>query len=353
MKKNMLVAGMVISFVVAIFSLSYAADVIKLKYSNFFPPTYKYSVLVAQFCDEIKKRTNGRVEIVHYPGGTLTSAPKVFNGVTHGISDIGLSTAGYNKGRFPVAEAWDLPLGFSSGWVATQVANDFFRKFKPKEWDNVHVLYLYGTGPNVFKTLNKPVRTLEDMKGLKIRAQGGQADIAKILGTTPVPFEMVDVYEALRRGVVDGALTPAEVLKGWKLGEVLKYATPLKGIQSSIIFYVVMNKEKWSALPNDIKEIFNEVSLEWIEKQARAVNEADAEGIEFLKQNGGQVINISDAEAKRWEQVAAPLVTAYKQRLLSIGYKQAELDAYTAYIKERIAFWIQREKEKGIPTPYR
>ena len=109
-----------------------------------------------------------------------------------------------------MTESTDLPLGRSDGWVATQVADDFFRKFTPKEWDSVHVLFLSATGPKILYTTKTPVRTLEDMKGLKIRGTGKIADTLKALGASPVPLEMVDVYEALRRGVIDGVMRPAE-----------------------------------------------------------------------------------------------------------------------------------------------
>jgi TRAP-type C4-dicarboxylate transport system substrate-binding protein len=175
----------------------------------------------------------------------------------------------------------------------------------------------------------------------------------KALGGIPVPLEQVDVYEALRRGVIDGVVNPAEVLDGWKFGELVKYSTATwQVIGNGVVFYNVMNKEKWNALPNDIKKIFDEVCLEWRDRYGVNSNEMDISGIEFLKQHGGQVIQISDAEAKRWRQAAQPVVTAYKKDLLSVGFKQAEIDSYIAYIQERIAFWSQKEKERGIPTPY-
>jgi TRAP-type C4-dicarboxylate transport system substrate-binding protein len=88
----------------------------------------------------------------------------MFNGIVTGIADMGLSHTGYTRGRFPVTEVFDLPLGFPSGYVAAQVSNDFYKKFKPAEWDNVHVLYFATSGPLIIQTINKPVKTLEDLK---------------------------------------------------------------------------------------------------------------------------------------------------------------------------------------------
>ena len=103
---------------------------VKLKFSNFFAATHQYAVLGQQFCEEIKKRTNGKVEITYYPGGILTTATKMFEGVVNGVSDIGLAHCEYTRGRFPVTETLSFPLGYTSGYVAGQVANDFFNQYQ-------------------------------------------------------------------------------------------------------------------------------------------------------------------------------------------------------------------------------
>jgi TRAP-type C4-dicarboxylate transport system substrate-binding protein len=173
----------------------------------------------------VKKRTNGQVEITYHPGGTLLNPVKMYDGVLTGIADLGLSHIQYTRGRFPVMEVFDLPLGFPSGWVDTRVATDFFNKYKPKEWDDVHVLYVSPSGPIILQTIGKPVRTLEDVKGIKIRAVGQMADIIQALGGVPVPLQMPDVYDSLRRGVIEGVTVDLSTLKYWKFAEVTKYVT--------------------------------------------------------------------------------------------------------------------------------
>lgn len=149
-----------------------ARDQIKLRYSIYSPPTHQMAIIGGQFCDEIKKRTKGRVEIQFYPGGTLTTATKVFQGVLTGISDIGMSNISYTRGRFPETEMLDLPLGFPSGYVSTQVAYDFYNRVRPKEFDGVHVLYLHACGPNVINTTKKAVHTLEDSERSETSGHG-------------------------------------------------------------------------------------------------------------------------------------------------------------------------------------
>ncbi len=329
-----------------------AEPVIKLKYSIYSPPTHQMAVLAGQFCEEMKKRTKGRVEISLFAGGTLTTATKVFNGVVTGISDIGMSNIAYTRGRFPQSEVLDLPIGFPSGYVATQVAQDFFNKTKPKEFDSVHMLYIHGCGPNVINTTKKPVRTLADLKGLKLRGTGRVADVVKALGATPIPLEMADIYDSMSRGVVDGVLISTNNLKDWKIGELIKTVTASWKLGGVYTFYVVMNKDKWKSLPEDIKKIFNEVSEEYKNKTGIAWNQMDIDGIEYMKKRGGQMINLSDDESKRWQNSVESLIAGYVKNMESLGFKKSETEANIRFVRERIKYWRNKEKELKIPTPF-
>jgi TRAP-type transport system periplasmic protein len=334
------------------FPATNAAAQVKLKFASFWPATHKVCGLNQQFCEEIKKRTNGKVEVTHYAGGTLAPAPKVFNSVLEGIADIGLSAAALTRGRFPMAEAFDAPMGFPSAWVASQVANDAYGKFKPKEWEKVHVLNMMCVGPAIPLTIQKQVKTMDDLRGLKVRSVGRQADMVKALGATPVAMDPAEMYEALRRTVLDGVVGPLEMLQGWKLGDLIRYATIPKGIGNAPLFYFVMNKGKWDALSSDQKKIFEEVSLVWRDKYAMAGQELDIEGMGQLKAHNGQLTILSDDESKKWVQAVAPVVTTYANELVSLGYKQAEVDAYLAFIRERTGFWTAKQKEKSIPQAH-
>src|SRR4030066_2598183 len=114
---------------------------VKLNYSNFFPAPHKNSVLSVEWGKEIEKRTNGRVQVTVFPGGTLTKADVCYDGVVKGISDLGMSVLGYTRGKFPLTEVIDLPLGYKSGMAATKLINEYYKKFRPREFDEVKVMY--------------------------------------------------------------------------------------------------------------------------------------------------------------------------------------------------------------------
>jgi len=284
----------------------------KLTYSNFFPPGHIQSKLAESWCKEVEKRTNGQVVVDYFPGGTLTKARQVYDGVVEGLSDVGLSVFAYTRGRFPVMAAVDLPLGYTSGKVATQVINAVYQKFMPKELMDTQVMYLHAHGPGLINTKNKAVRKMEDMKGLKFRAHGTSALVVKALGGTPVSKPMPETYQMLQKGVVDGAAYPFEANKGWKLGEVTRFCTADFSAAYTTSFFVVMNKDKWNSISAANQKIIDQINLEWADKHGEAWNTSDALGIVFFLNQGGQIIGLDAKEAERWKKAVAPIIEDYK-----------------------------------------
>ena len=310
-------------------SPSAQAKTIRLTYSNFFPPAHIQSTLAEAWCKEVNKRTNGRVQIDYFAGGTLTKAQQNYDGVVTGLSDIGFSVLAYTRGRFPVMAAVDLPLGYKSGKVATKVINAVYKKFMPKELQDTQVMYLHAHGPGLVNTKDKPVRKLEDMKGLKFRAHGTSAEVVKALGGTPVPKPMPETYQMLQKGVVDGAMYPLEADKGWKLGEVTKYCTLDYAAAYTTGFYVVMNKDKWNSLSPDIQKIIMQINAEWEPKHGQAWDDSDTAGKKYFQSKGGQLITLDAKEMARWKKAVAPIIDAYVESMQKQGINGREIVDFT------------------------
>lgn len=299
--------------------MSAQARTYSLTYSNFFPPAHIQSKLAEEWCKEVEKRTDGRVVISYFPGGTLTKASQCYDGVVQGLSDIGLSALAYSRGRFPVMAVVDLPLGYKSGAAATEVANAVYEKFKPAELNDVEVMYFHAHGPGLLHTAKKQVKKLEDLKGLKIRATGNSAKLVAALGGAPVAMSMPDSYQAIRKGVVDGGMYPIETNKGWKMAEVVDYCTLDYPVAYTTTFFVVMNKDKWNELPADIQKIITEVNKEWALKHAQAWDHSDQLGKAFFESKGGKFISLDKAEGERFKQKAAPMMEEYIKNVSAKG----------------------------------
>ncbi len=284
--------------------------VIELTYSIFFPPTHIQCIRAQEWADEITRQSGGRVKISLYPSGTLSKADQCYAGVVSGISDIGMSCFAYTRGRFPLLEGLDLPLGYPDGMTATRVANELAFKYQPAELADTKLLYVHAHGPGILAS-KKPVQTLEDVKGLKIRATGLSSKIAVCLGGVPVAMSQGETYEALQKGVVEATLCPVETLKGWKQGEVISSVTNSTVIGYTTAMFVVMNKNKWESLPADIQKIITEVSQQWVIRHGQAWDQADQEGWEFVKGLNRQVFELSDDQKEVWKKAVEPILSEY------------------------------------------
>lgn len=290
----------------------------EFSYSIFFPAPHKNTVLAGEWAKEVEKRTNGKVKITLFPGGTLTPAATCYDGVVKGISDMGMSVLGYTKGKFPLSEVIDLPLGYQSGLTATRLINQYYQKFRPKEFDEVKILYLHAHGPGILHS-KKAVAKLEDLKGLRIRCTGTAAKVVTALGGVPVAMPMGETYDALNRGMVEGSMAPMESLEGWKWGEVVKFTTESYGSAYSTGFFVVMNKEKWNPLPPEIQKIIEKVNQEWIDKTGKLWDDVDKSGREFALKLGNKIIPLSKEENQRWANAARPVLDEYVKGMKEKG----------------------------------
>ncbi|MCE5185545.1 MAG: TRAP transporter substrate-binding protein [Planctomycetaceae bacterium] len=309
--------------------------VVRLSYSIFFPPTHVQCKMAESWAQEIQKRTNGKVEITLYPGGTLTKAPQVYEGVVNGVSDIGMSCFAYTPGSFPLLEGLDLPLGYPTGTAATQIANDIIDKYKPAEIANVHTLYVHAHGPGLLAS-KKKVEKLEYLKGLKVRTTGLSTKIVECLGGAPVGMSQPETYEALAKGVVDATLCPIETLKGWKQGEVISHVTDSTCIGYTTAMFVVMNKAKWDALPADIQKVFTDVSQEWIAKHGQAWDQADQEGRDFIASLNPprQIIPLSAEEQPKWKKAVEPVLDSFVK---AANAKNLPGDAFLKDLQDAVA----------------
>jgi TRAP-type C4-dicarboxylate transport system substrate-binding protein len=357
MKKKMFLISLTLTVLVSLFILfpnldspAQAEKAIRLKVAMYFPPPTFQSKVLEEFCRELEKRTNGGVKVDYYTGGSLLKAPAMFEGVVNGIADIGYSHVYYTAGRMPVTEAAGLPIGYPSAWVASQVLNDFYQEFKPKEFDKVKVLWM-NTSPNsAIATAKKPIRKLEDLKGLTIRAPGQAGEVIKALGGTPAPTPMMETYDALAKGVIDGEASNFETLLAFKFAEVVKYSTSVWQINNPFPFYLVMNKNSYKKLPPDIKSVFDTLVGEYKERYIMTWNAIDFIGKGFGLKKGVEFIELPPGELPRWQAAVQPVFDDYVKRMVKKGFSESEVRGWIAYLKERSDYWTKKQITLRIPS---
>jgi TRAP-type C4-dicarboxylate transport system substrate-binding protein len=281
---------------------------------------------------EIEKRTNGRVKVTIYYAQALGKAPDQYDLIVKGIADMAMFLPAYTKGRFPLTTLGELP-SYPDHKTAELIMYDYFYKDLVDEYAEIKVLFPY-TPPPLNLGSNKPVRKLEDLEGLKIRATGGYvSETVKALGAQPVQMPVTEIYTSVERGVVDGFTLPYTSWRGYKVEEVTKYVT-VTGISLPIIF-VGMNKDTWAKLSPEDQKIIMEVSEEarqW-NLNTFAIEAKDAIGA--LKEAGVEFIYLDDAEKARWQERTKPLWDKWLKDMEAKGLPAKQVqDDFKAIMKK-------------------
>lgn len=319
-----------------------AADVIQFKFAHIFPGPAKQSKICEDFVKELEERTGGRIKTSYLGGGSLLKPPGMYRGIELGVADMGFAHVEYTPGRFPVTEVCDMPLGYPNAWVANHVVNDFYNKYKPKEWNKVKVLWMHSSPANVMIS-TKPIRKLEELKGLTIRAPGRVGDTVKALGGSPVPMPIMEVYDGLAKGVIDGVNIPFETLRTFRFAEVAKYTTATWKVGNLYTFYVIMNKKSYEKLTPDLKEIFDILCGEYKERMALMWNEIDFDGKDFAKEKGVEIIELPPEELARWVSVANTVIEGYIKDMVSKGHSEGEVRGWIKFLHDRIDYWTKKQ----------
>jgi TRAP-type C4-dicarboxylate transport system substrate-binding protein len=281
----------------------------------------------------VEKRTGGKVAVQTFPGSTLLSAKNMFDGVVSGTADIGCLAMSYQPGRFPVSEAIDQPVGFSSAKAASLALYDLIEKYKPKEFEQVKIITLFTCPPANIMTI-KPVKSLKDLKGLELRVGGTQADIIKNLGGIPVAMPQSDTPEALQKGTVKGHVSSMEVLKDFNYAAYTANATIVN--LWVVTFSVVMNKDKWNSLPADVRKVIDDMRKEWALWTGTYVDDHVKESLEWSKQKYNlQIIELPAGEKAEVPKLIKPLIDEYTKRVTAAGLPGEQIIKDVYALKEK------------------
>lgn len=323
---------MIVFFVFSLLSapMAFGADKKELSFSLIIPPKHlRYTNVLEPWINKIEKESGKKVDLTVYFGASLAPPPQTFESVVSGMADIAEGIVYATPGQFPLTEMIMLPeLGLDTSLEASTALWDAYKEIPElrKEWDNVKMLWLHTTPPIRLITRKKPVRNLEDLKGMKIRVSGAvAAKMGKALGFTPVSMGMGELYQALEKGVIDGVALPNEILVSRRLGEVTDYVTTVDLGHDA--FFIVMNQSVWNGLSQDVKDVFNKFSGEWaVEFTGKGWDKFDAESVETNKEKFDiEYIDLPPEEMNRWKKRLAPVKEAYAKELDAKGLPGTEL----------------------------
>lgn len=304
---------------------------ITLSYAFFAPDNTFPAVQMKKWAEELEKRTDGKVEVDMFFGGTLLEASNMFDGVSNGTADIGLTATTYEPGRFPLLEISDLPNDYPNSEVASQVVADLINEYPPEALKDFKVITSFATEPAYIQS-TKSISNIKELSGTQLRIAGALTPVMEALGAAPVGMSQAEVPEALQTGVVDGNVSSREVLKDLKLAEYVKYVTDYPLTINT--FVAVMDKDRWESLPEDVKQVIDELSKEMTVFTGKYLDEHTEEALKWSAETEGlEIVPLTEDESKRWEETIKPIQDEVVKKAEEKGLPGSE---YRERIKELV-----------------
>lgn len=291
-----------------------AASAQELRFADFNAPTHPMIRHVFNpLIEDIARATNGEVKIRLYPSGELGQGPALqYKRITDGVADLSFGLPGYTSNQFPGTLLIEMPGVTQDPLEATQMLWNAFPGLIEKEFARVKVLGMWANAPAMIMTARKPVRSLDDLRGTKIRVPSAAVgNVVEAWGAAPVTMPSPAVYNALSTGVVDGILMGSSGIIPFKLHEVAKYYTTnlAAGVTS---FFLIMNRDSWEKLtPSQTAAIDRLAGRTVSLKAAKIYLDEGNEGIELVRKGGkGELVVIADSELARFRAASSKALDA-------------------------------------------
>lgn len=318
--------------------LSHAADV-TLRFHQFLPPQATIPALaIKPWAEKVEKESGGRIKVQRFDSMALGGKPPdLFDQAKDGVVDIVWTVLGYTPGRFPKAEAFELPFTTGLAEPGSRAFQEFVEKYAMDEFKDVHLIAVHVHGPGLIHSLT-PVTKLEDLKGMKVRGGSRVVNIMlEQLGAVPVGMPVPAVGEALSKGVIQATTIPWEVVPSLKVEQLAKNSTGFSGNKGlyTQTFAVAMNKAAYDKLPADLKKVIDANSgMVAAAMFGKAMDDGDKRGLEIAKKAGNNIITLGPEETARWQRAANGTRAIWYKEVASKGLDgqklAAEADALVA-----------------------
>lgn len=279
-----------------------APGTMTLTYASPYPATHDFSRADTVWMNWIEAQTHGRIRIKPFWGGALLSSNENMLEIRHGVTDIGMITPMYSRS----AHLQRIQPSFYSGIgsIGDQIA--IYRCLAAEypamngEVRGLHILAVQGGNFPGILTRNRPIRTLADLRGLRLRAQADTADVLRKLGVDPVNMSMAEVYPAMAKGVIDGVVAPADALKSMHLADVGRYFSTIK-VPRGAYPGRAMSDATWARLSPADQTIFMRGEAVWEQAMAQLLDRSVVSGHAYAQQEGIDEIAMNPGEQAKFD----------------------------------------------------
>ena len=283
----------------------FAQQSVTLKFHTFMAPTSNVWLNMHKaWMDKVEKDSGGRIKFEAYPAMQLGGTPvQLYDQARDGVVDIVWTLPGNTTGRFPRVEVFELPFMMNNAEATSKAYWEYVQTVAADEFKDTQVIALHVHGPGVIHTAERPVKSVADLKGVKMRAPTRQ--VTKMLGSlgaVPVGMPLPGIPDALSKGTIQGCVIPWEVVPSVKVHELTKYHAefdPAGGSLYTTTFVMAMNKAKYNSLPPDLRKVIDNNSgmatSAWLGKVQQA---GDVPGRKAAADRGNSIFTVSAAEAQ-------------------------------------------------------
>lgn len=300
------------------FAASHGAPLATLKFQSFVPASANiWARVITPWMQKVEKESGGRIKFEGYTsmqlGGT---APQLLDQVRDGVVDLAWTLTGYTAGRFPTSEVFELPFMTYDAEGSSKAAWEFMHTHAAGELKDVRFLAIHTHGLNVLHTRRKAVKNVADLRGMKVRGPSRRAtQMLSALGAIPVGMPLPQIPDSLSKGTIEGAMLPWDTAPAAKLDELTthhtEFAKGMPGLNNSIQV-MVMNADKYAALPADLKKVIDDNSgLEVSGWFGRQVSAYDAVVRKAVIDRGNSVHVVDKADAQMFVQRSDSVIQAW------------------------------------------
>jgi TRAP-type C4-dicarboxylate transport system substrate-binding protein len=320
--RNSVIGGVAMGTGLGTFEMAYAQT--NIRFSTWHVPVgYEVKTVWEPMLEQLKKKSNGKISYAMYPGGALGKGPEHYDIVAKGLSDMGYFTATWTPGRFPLTDVLSLAAWVDGKDVATDIGNAMYKRVLNQEFQGAKMIELNGC-IQAFIWTKKAVKSLEDLKGMKIRTPGGhQTNYIKALGAEPIFMPLGDVYMAMETGTIDGICTCPPLVLSFKLHEVAKHAVVMTfGCVSE---GVIMNDNSWKRTSDDLKPMIEEVCHNPFHTTGGLTREVYKKMMQEITDRKVELYNLPSKEADRWYERFRDVTRKWVADLEAKGLKAKEV----------------------------
>ena len=309
-----------------------AQQTVTLKFHTFMAPTSNVWLNMHKaWMDKVEKDSGGRIKFEGYPAMQLGGTPvQLYDQVRDGVVDVVWTLPGNTAGRFPRVEVFELPFIMTNAEATSKAYWEYVQTFAPDEFKDTQVIALQVHGPGVIHTADKAVRTVADMRGLKMRAPTRQVTkLMAALGATPVGMPLPQIPDALSKGTINGCVIPWEVVPSVKVHELTKYHAefdPAGGSLYTTTFVMAMNKARYGSLPPDLKKVIDDNSgiqtSGWLGKVQQG---GDVAGRKAASDRGNTIFTVSANEAQEFRRRSRQIEVEWVEDMNKRGFDGRKL----------------------------